>query len=38
VGNIESIPNEANTNKRITAKVVSCFPVFFGGFDILKNM
>jgi hypothetical protein len=36
--NVPNVPNEANTNKSITAKPVSCFPVFFGGFDILKQI
>ncbi len=37
-GNVPNVPNEANTNKSITAKLASCFPAFLGGFDILKQM
>ena len=35
---VPSVPNEANTNKSIIAKLVSCFPSFFGGFDNLKQI
>ena len=35
---VPSVPNEANTSKSIIAKLVSCFPSFFGGFDNLKQI
>ncbi len=35
---VPSVPIEANTNKSIIAKQVSCFPAFFGGFDNLKQI
>jgi hypothetical protein len=35
---VPSVPNEANTNKSIIAKQVSCFLSFFGGFDNLKQI
>jgi hypothetical protein len=35
---VPSVPNEANTNKSIIAKLVSCFPAFFGEFDNLKQI
>jgi hypothetical protein len=38
LGSFESVPNEAIINERIITNIVSCFSVFFGGFETLKNV